>query len=288
MIEIVNDVTATMKVLLSLLFALNIFEIKSFYLTELFDVNQFDSVCVTQYLNIERSNTSKNDFKRCNRDIKAFERSIWQTIEEILEGHDVEVKKCAINLLESYNITSVVFRALAYHQNSLNFTTNSQQSCEDVVKFNSTLSVMECGIKVLTVESIGVNKSFIHLKHCLNDLFHEFKADKILFNDSLHSEISQRLFGKHLMEFLMQLSMMGVKNCKNDEQIEVKDFEEVGIDFFGLTQPSKNVEKCIKENLKYEKEFKTLYKILFNNLEENFTISHKKINEIVLTCIAEF
>lgn len=292
MIEIVNDVTATMKVLLSLLFALNFLAIESYYLTELFDINQFDSVCVAQYLNIKKTNTSKNDFKRCDRNIEALKRSISQTIEEILEGQEKindEVKKCAINLVDFYNITSVVFRALAYHQKSLEFTTNSQQSCEDIVKFNSTLSVMECGMKVLTVESIGVNKSFLHLKHCLNDLFHEFKVDKIVFSDSLDSEISKRLFGKHLMEFLMQLSMMGVKYCKGDENLDVENVENlVGIDFFGLTQPSKRVENCIIEIIKYEKDSRALYRILFNNLEESFTISQKKIIKIVLTCIKEF
>jgi hypothetical protein len=281
-----------MKVLLSLLFALNFLAIKSYFITELFDVYQIESECVAQYLNIEYTNVTENDERRCKNDIQKFERSILQTIEEILKDKEeinVEVKKCAVNLLKSYNLTSVVFRALAYHQKLIKFTTNSQQSCENVVKFNSTLTVMECGLKVLTVESIGVNKSFIHLKHCLNDLFYEFKADKIAFDDSDGGEISRRLFGKHFVEFLMQLTMMGVKYCESEGKIVVDDIKDIArIDIFGLTQPSKRVESCIIEDIQYEKHSKAFYQILFNYFKQNFSLSHKKLIEITLNCIMEF
>lgn len=272
-----------MKVLFSLLFALNFFAIESYFITELFTVDQIDRICVAKHLNIELNITGNDedvDKKICNREIEGFKKSIPQTIKGILSDKpeiNAEVEKCAINLLEFYNITSIVFKALAYHQKLLDFTTNSQKSCEDVVKFNSTLTDGDCGIKVLTVESIGVNKSFIHLKHCLNDLFHELKADKIAFDDSDGGEIFNRLFGKHLMEFIMQLSMMGVKYCEIDDKV-VDDTDDVGIDIFGLTEPSKKVENCIMEEIKNKKDL----------TDENFTMTKKKMIKIVIACMKEF
>lgn len=270
-----------MKVLSSLLLALNILAIKSYFITELFDVYQVDPKCIALYFNIKIFYFTENDFKRCSRDIYLLEKSFYKTIEENLESQaekiNVEVENCAINFLEFHNIFPVAFKALAYHQKLLNFTTNSKQSCKDVVKFNTTLTVAECGIKVMAVESIGVNKSFVHLKHCFNDLFEEFKPDKIVFDDS---EISKRLFGKHFMEFLVQLSAMGVKYCGNDEKTQVENIEDIAvIDIFGLTQPSKRVENCIERKIKKLKNF---------NFDEKFAMSQKRLIEIVVTCLKEF
>lgn len=276
-----------MKVLLALILALNISAIKSYVLTHLVDIYQLNQKCVVHYFTHYDANVSgEGAYRSCSRDIRDLERSISQTIGGILEGEeqvDAKVRMCAVNLLEFYNVKTVVFKAFAYHQNLLEFTTNSQQSCKDVVKFNSTHTV-ECGdIKVMTVEPIGVNKSFVHLKHCLNDLFHEFQVDKIAFDDG---EIFNRKFGKHLMEYLMQLSMMGLKYCESYEKVEVNSIEDLaGIDIFGLTEPSKRIEKCIADEIQMEKSSKLVNQILFEN---DFTMSRKRLIEITLNCLKEF
>lgn len=277
-----------MKVLKTFLFALNFLAVKSYFLTDLFDIYQFDEKCVVQFLNTHTLNVTRENHNRCDHDIRTLKRSVSQTIEEILEGHEKINVECAINLLEFYNISSVVLKALAYHQKLVEITTNAQLSCKDVIKFNSTLSVTECGEKVLTVESIGVSKSFTHLRHCFNDLFFEFQPDKIAFNEKQESEIYPRYFGKHLMEFLMQVSMIGLKYCEKSENVEINSNNFTGIDIFGLTQPSIKIEKCIIEEIKHENHLNFLHKFSLNSFDEIFSVNHKRLIEITLICLKEF
>ena len=277
-----------------LILIFNIFAtIRGEILSDFFDYRQINQKCVAIYLkefyNFNISVDEELD-KKCVAKNQKFETSIFDTIDEILKGQEINNSKaseCAINLFGFYNINSVIFKALAYNHaiGNLTLTPNPQKSCENVIKSFSPPPPDNIVIdeKMMTVRLAEHNnhKSFTHFRHCLNDLFRAYRVDKIVFDDGF-GEIFMRKFGRHLMEFLRQLVVMALKYCEGDvgEAIDGNSFEDLAaIDLFGFTDPSLRVEGCIIDELRG---------VAGKVLQENSKIDQKIIIEAVLKCLKEF
>jgi hypothetical protein len=258
-----------------------------FFISEFFDFRELKISCVAFYLKkiYNLSSIDENLIADCvTSEINDFERSISEFVvkeieEEISKGQRINnergVSECAINLLEFYHINAV-FKVLAYAHNLLNVSANPQKSCENVVKFTPLNVTEDCDGKALTVK-LGNEKSFTRFRHCLNELFRTYRVDKIVFDEDL-GEIFERKFGKHLVEFLRQLSVMAVKYCGNNESLEVERIEDLAqIDIFGFTEPSVRVEKCIIEEV--QKRVENSFKI---------SIELKIVIEIIFKCLEKF
>lgn len=231
-------------------------------ISDFFSYREIDEKCVVLYLR-EFYNLNitidVNLTRKCKIVNKKFESSISESIKEILKGHEINNTECAINLFGFYNINSVIFKALAYNHEitDLTPTFNPNKSCENVINFQPPSDINQldedCDEKVMTVSLVidnNDNKSFTHIRHCLNDLFRAYRGvDKIAI-DGL-GEIFMRKFPRHLMEFLKQVTERAVKYCDDvEEDLETGSIEDLAaIDLFGFTEPSLRVQECIIDEL---------------------------------------
>lgn len=278
-----------------LILILNIFAtFRAEILSDFFDYRQINQKCVAIYLKeLYNFNITVDEqlAKKCVTENQKFETSIFDTIDEILKGQEINNSKaseCAINLFGFYNINSVIFKALAYNHAIVNLTLtpNPQKSCENVIKPpppDIIIVIDDCDEKVMTVRLAEHynHKSFTHFRHCLNDLFRAYRVDKIVFDDGF-GEIFMRKFGRHLMEFLRQLMVMALKYCENDvgDTVEGNSFEDLAaIDLFGFTEPSLRVEWCIIDELRG---------VAGKVLQENSKVDQKIVIEAFFKCLKEF
>lgn len=281
-----------MEVLLQLIiaFSLNLltpFITTAFIITNLIDYRDFQEDCIVHYLRTHQASHNLNfssfnvtkTFDYCDYEIKRFQRSFYNTIEEHLSrSHEKEsqiaVQNCSINQLRAYNVSDVFLKAIAYNYYPTKFVTynSAEESCKGIIKFNNNTITDVCGERGMAVILTAGNKSVIELQSCLNDLFRELELNKIVLNDEFDSSspnsIHLRSFGMHAVTFIQLLARMAINLCMSIKNIDemfnatqlkaienlfrlssedfVEKFHEfTTIDLFGFTQPSKNVEQCI-------------------------------------------
>jgi hypothetical protein len=256
------------------------------FITDFFDFRELDKRCVAFHLqkiyNFPNTQIDENLMADCVREINDFERSITEFVVKEIEGipkgqgiNNEKVSECAINLLEFYNVTALIFKASAYAHKIKNVSVNPQKSCENVVKFAPLITAEGTALAVKP----NNETSFTRLRHCLNDLFQTYRVEKIVFIDEHGSEFIERKFGKHLVEFLKQMSAMSVQYCENEaETLKVEKVEDLAqIDLFGFTELSLRVENCIIDEIQMK---------VGNNSE--ISIERKIVTETILKCMKEF
>jgi hypothetical protein len=210
-------------------------------------------------------------------------------------------------MLKFYNISEVLVKAIAYnyYPTELVKYNNVTNSCHNVVELNEGKRSPSDGVMI--VNSSKCNKSLGKLRHCLNDLFSEYKLDRIRIDGD---EIGVRRFGWHTITFMQHLAEISSNYCKSMEDLgslvdTLREFfnnridydkeliercgitssnfnfnenfyEFVAIDLFGFTQPSIDVEQCIIRNYRDMKK------------REDLMENYRNFIEIVMKCLSYF